>query len=173
MSDADGFTAPSLPINASTPPHLRTQEARRAGDHAAGAEALQLLEWELAGSVLKSVSGLLRNGSGGELPSLSLSLSAASSASASFASRLTEKGVLQLMLDVRTVRDALAGGRPAPSPAPAASSLTRASSSLSGGGAAAVVGGDVMQEPSVAAALAERRREWLRLEQQLQVKGGG
>ena len=121
--------------------------------------------------MLNSVSGLLRNGSGGETPS-SLSLAATSAPSTSFASRLTEKGVLQLMLDVRTVRDALAGGRPSPLPLPAASSLTRASSSLSGGGAAVVVGGDVMQEPSVAAALAERRREWLKLEQQLQVGQG-
>ena len=74
------------------------------------------------------------------------------------ASRLTEKGVLQLMFDIRMLRDVLAGGRPPSAtgtPPPAA--------------AAALALGEVPQDPSVAAALAERKKEWLRLEQMLQV----
>ncbi len=43
-----------------TPTHLPVlQEARRAGDHAVGAEALQILEWELAGAAFDTISSLL------------------------------------------------------------------------------------------------------------------
>ena len=62
---------------------------------------IQLLVWELAGAAVKAISDLLHM-SGGPGPSASLP----------FSLRLTEKGILQLMLDVRTIRDVLAGGRP-------------------------------------------------------------
>ena len=130
------------------------------------ARLLQLLEWELAGATLRTISTLLHGGEGDELAKTGSSGALLGGGSVGpqhsllppLASRLTEKGVLQLMFDIRMLRDVLAGGRP-----PSATGTPPAAA------AAAMALGEVPQDPSVAAALAERKREWLWLEQMLQV----
>ena len=72
-----------------------------AGGHVIGAPALALLEWQLLGSVIKGLGQGL--GPGGSLDA-----------------GLSEKGTLQLLFDVRFLREVLGGGRPlsaAPEPA--------------------------------------------------------
>ena len=94
-----GPTSPFLP----SVPTLRPQEVRRAGDQAAAPDALRQLAWEVHASFLAVVEQLLRL----------LQQQAAAAAAAAGAVTLTEKGVLQLLLDVRFARDVLVGGAPA------------------------------------------------------------
>jgi hypothetical protein len=86
----------------------------------------QVFEWELLGALLSMFNTLLGSSSGlgsGTLSSLP---------GQTLQGRLSEKGVLQLLLDVRLLRDVLAGGRPLGSrAAPAAA----ASAGAAGGGA--------------------------------------
>ncbi|GAX74233.1 hypothetical protein CEUSTIGMA_g1682.t1 [Chlamydomonas eustigma] len=118
------------------------QEVRRAGDHTAGVEALQVLEWELSEAVLRTINEYLDRGS-----------------DLAHVPRLSEKGVLQLLFDVRTIRDVLAGARPhGTSSSATAASDTRTSSLIP----------TAVPDPVMAAAMADRKRAWQRLEQQLQ-----
>jgi hypothetical protein len=142
---------------------------------------MQLLEWELAGSTLQTVLGLIR-GSEDRVPAATHGGSSAvlgGSGGAAFgggqqlpalASRLTEKGVLQLMFDVRTLRDVLACGRPLSASSSSAAAATSAPRAPLHDGSASLGAGEGQQDPRAAAAMAERRKEWLRLEQQLQVR---
>ena len=63
------------------------------GGHLIGAPALALLEWQLMGAILQDFNPRLRPGG-------------------TLGSRISEKGALQLLFDVRFLRDVLAGGRP-------------------------------------------------------------
>lgn len=150
------------------------QELKRAGDQAVPAEALQVWEWELLGAALNCLNQLLSASSLSSANGHSLSAATSSSTSngngrtlsgvltPSLESRLSEKGVLQLLFDVRLVRDILQGGRPL-SPA-----QTQGGGST---GAAATTAPALLdpQDASVLAALADRRRAVTLLEQQLQV----
>ncbi|KAL0023565.1 hypothetical protein WJX77_002562 [Trebouxia sp. C0004] len=69
------------------------RELARAGSHTTGAAAVQLLQWELGNAVLQALSEVLQS-------------------SSSLSSSLSEKGLLQLLFDVRFLSDALAGGKP-------------------------------------------------------------
>ncbi|KAK9841813.1 hypothetical protein WJX81_004723 [Elliptochloris bilobata] len=71
------------------------RELARAGGHLVPPPALALFEWELGAAGLSAITDALQLGT-------------------ALDRGLTEKGVLQLLLDVRFLRDALAGGRPAP-----------------------------------------------------------
>ena len=130
---------------------------------------MQLLEWELAGATLRTISTLLRGGEEDALTKTGnsqhlLGGGGQQHSLPSLASRLTEKGVLQLMFDIRMLRDVLAGGRP-----PSATALQGQTPPPPAAAATTLGLGEVLQDPSVAAALAERKKEWLRLEQLLQV----
>ncbi|KAL3140348.1 hypothetical protein ABBQ38_004612 [Trebouxia sp. C0009 RCD-2024] len=85
------------------------REVARAGGHTTGAVAVQLLEWELGNAVLEAFSEVLQS-------------------SGSLSGKVSEKGLLQLLFDVRFLSDALAGGRPlndTPPPPPPPSRLQR------------------------------------------------
>mmetsp|Transcript_34672 Transcript_34672/g.87742 ORF Transcript_34672/g.87742 Transcript_34672/m.87742 type:complete len:1232 (-) Transcript_34672:139-3834(-) len=148
-------------------------EIRRAGDHTAAVEALQVFEWELAGAAMdcythligpKASFGAASTTSYGRGNSLDLAgatsgYGASAGAAASLAGRLSEKGVLQLLVDVRYLRDVLAGGRPLnPRSTPPGASA--------GGGAPLPLVDP--QDPTALAAMAERKRQGTGLEQQLQ-----
>ncbi|GFR44388.1 hypothetical protein Agub_g5608 [Astrephomene gubernaculifera] len=138
-------------------------EVRRAGDYKIAPEALQAFEWELSRSVTAVYSQLLQPGTG-QLHVRGLS----------------EKGILQLLFDVRFVRDVLLGGRPvgaAGAGATAGGAAARAGTVSSGssnsllGRGLGVGGGGVgaeLADPAVVSALAERKREGAALEQMLQ-----
>jgi len=158
------------------------QELRRAGDHAICTEALQIFEWELAGAAFKAVASVLQTsspvtnkGGAGLHNASSFSLAAKSNGALSplpesSGLKLSEKGVLQLLLDVRLLRDVLAGGRPL--------DLWAASSSAGTPGLEAAVPQSSLltapllqadlQDPAVMAAVVNRKREVSNLEQQLQ-----
>ncbi len=134
----------------------------------AAPEALQLLEWELSRAATATYSQLLQPGG------------------ALSARGVSEKGVLQLLMDVRFIRDVLVGGRPVGT-RPAGQAVGGAGAGASGGlhpsgsggalpGAVSVGGllpgvgvGGELADPTVASALAERKREAAALEQMLQV----
>ncbi|KAL6758300.1 hypothetical protein V8C86DRAFT_2599273 [Haematococcus lacustris] len=192
------------------------QEVQRAGDHAAAPEALQVWEWELGGALLASLTQMVQQQAHSSSSLLTPQQQQAAGAGASnlhhaawlgagegvgggysagaelhcsaagFSGRLSEKGVLQLLLDVRLARDMLAGGRPlCLGPTTAAHSVLSSSSSSSSSSGQAAQGGkgpDQQQQqqqqqqqevldpgsPLVVATVAERRRAAVLLEQQLQ-----
>ncbi|KAK9806237.1 hypothetical protein WJX72_006789 [[Myrmecia] bisecta] len=91
------FSLPATP----SPPALvfllsACREVQRAGGHQVGVAAVEALEWELGGAALQAVRTLLKTGS-------------------VLDRKVSEKGVLQLLFDLRFLQDALAGGRPSPS----------------------------------------------------------
>lgn len=142
------------------------QEVRRAGDHAASSEALQLLAWELGGAALRELAAALGTATAG---------ASMTTTGPPLGARLSEKGVLQLLLDVRLIRETLAGGRPLGAAAAAAGPGAAAPGSGAGvgpGGVGMGVLGMELQDPTVVSLLAERRKEGLRLEQALQVREG-
>ncbi len=100
------------------------------------------------------------------LPLPSAHSKAEEAATGRLAGALTEKGVLQLLMDTRFMRDVLAGGRPL-GPLPAAQQQPP----LPQGLGAEVTGGSEASDRHVVAALMERRRQGLNLEQHLQVWG--
>ncbi|KAG2492230.1 hypothetical protein HYH03_009474 [Edaphochlamys debaryana] len=131
-------------------------ETRRAGDTRIAPEALQLFEWELSRALAAAYSDLLHPGVG-----------------ALHAKGLTEKGVLQLLLDVRFLRDVLVGGRPVsttgrPGAGGAAAGAPGGAVAAAAAAAAGLLPGGELAEPTVAAALAERKKEATALEQMLQ-----
>ncbi|KAG1666478.1 hypothetical protein FOA52_004860 [Chlamydomonas sp. UWO 241] len=125
-------------------------EAVRAGDHTATPDALAVLAWEAGGAALSALSALLAD------------TTEAGAATTATRPALSEKGVLQLLLDARVVRDVTAGGRPLSLRSGAAGA---AAAAAAGGATAAAVAGD---DPAVTAAVAARRRECARLEGELQ-----
>lgn len=134
----------------------------------------QVLEWELLGSLLSVLNTLLGSsapagGLGGVSPtSVGLGTGTLTSLPGqTLEGRLSEKGVLQLLLDVRLLRDVLAGGRPLGSRVGAASALPPAGPGSAAQGAAVLLD---PTDPAVLAALNERRRQGAQLEQQLQVR---
>lgn len=76
-----------------TSAHCACVFSRHAGGHVVGTPALELLEWELSGAALAA-------------------LQAALAPDTAVGARLSEKGLLQLLFDVRFLRDVLSGGRP-------------------------------------------------------------
>ncbi|KXZ49014.1 hypothetical protein GPECTOR_23g103 [Gonium pectorale] len=134
-------------------------EVRRAGDHKIAPEALQVFEWELSRAITSTYMQLLAPGPGGLQ-----------------ARGLSEKGVLQLLFDVRLVRDVLLGGRPVGSAGPSAAGAGTGQSAVRGVGVGgllatgAVVGAGAAElaDPTVLSALAERKRQQAALEQTLQ-----
>lgn len=116
------------------------QEARRAGDHNIGLEALQVYEWELGGALIAAVKALLQPG-------------------APLSVQLSDRGVLQLLMDVRFIRDVLAGGRPM---------VRGGTNSGNGDNLKAGIGVLDLQDPVVTSMLSERRRDGIALEAQLQ-----
>uniref|UniRef100_A0A7S3QNJ0 Conserved oligomeric Golgi complex subunit 1 n=1 Tax=Dunaliella tertiolecta TaxID=3047 RepID=A0A7S3QNJ0_DUNTE len=167
--------------------HGACQEVRRAGDHAAAPEALQALEWEVAGAALVMYARLLRmdasledgpEGSEEEASSsglMGISLAngatglgiggnstsgskAEAAAAARLAGALTEKGVLQLLMDVRFMRDVLAGGRPLGPPQQQHQQQQQHGTE----------GNAEASDSHIVAALMERRRQGSNLEQHLQ-----
>ncbi|KAG2431082.1 hypothetical protein HXX76_009615 [Chlamydomonas incerta] len=143
-------------------------ELRRAGDHKIAPEALQAFEWELSRALISAYAQLLSPGLG-----------------ALSTKGITEKGVLQLLFDVRFIRDVLVGGRPvsatrpggaggagasAASVAAAAAAAATAGAALGGLGGMGGLGAGTAElaDPAVVAALGERRREQAALEQMLQ-----
>jgi hypothetical protein len=134
------------------------QEVRRAGDHTAALEALQALEWEVAGAVAGTYRALL-NPENGPL------------AQSVVRGGCSERGVLQLLLDVRLVRDTLAGGRPLTVIARGGSAggAAGAVAGVAGVGGAAVAAAAALPDPATMAAVAERKKEMVALEQMLQV----
>lgn len=96
---------------------------------------LQIFEWELGEAVISAMAELL------EGPDSRLKAA------------VTEKGVLQLLLDARYLMDVLAGGRPAPSGPPSAAPP----------GAGTV-------DPALNAALAQRKKAQVEIESMLQVR---
>ncbi|KAL0025084.1 hypothetical protein WJX79_007064 [Trebouxia sp. C0005] len=97
MDEGGGEMRFSLPAAPSPGPLLfllaACRELARAGGHTTGAVAVQLLQWELGNAVLQALSEVLQS-------------------SSSLSSSLSEKGLLQLLFDVRFLSDALAGGKP-------------------------------------------------------------
>ncbi|GLC68116.1 hypothetical protein PLESTF_000647700 [Pleodorina starrii] len=157
----------SLPASPSVPVLLLLSaacaEVRRAGDHKIAPEALQAFEWELSRALTSTYSQLLQPGTG------SLHVRG-----------VTEKGILQLLLDVRFLRDVLVGGRPvttrgagAGASGAGAAAAAAAAAAASGGGLGALgsgllLPGSELTDPSLVSALAERKREAAALEQLLQ-----
>ncbi|GMH43717.1 hypothetical protein BSKO_11639 [Bryopsis sp. KO-2023] len=93
-NDQMHFSLPSCPSGTMMMALLGAcRELRRVGDHSVSTEVLQLFEWELGGLMCGALEGLL--GPGGALSEC-----------------LNEVGVLQLLLDVRFLRDALSGAQP-------------------------------------------------------------
>jgi hypothetical protein len=130
---------------------------RRAGDHTTPSDALQLLLWHLHGALLAALQHLLQASSSNS-SSTNGNIWPGSAGPGSRARSLSEKGVLQLLFDQRSMRDVLGGGRPL-----AAVSAVVASS---GGGAAANGG---VSSSSGDADVAARKRLVSGLEQHLQV----
>ncbi|GIL93223.1 hypothetical protein Vretimale_8139 [Volvox reticuliferus] len=154
----------SLPASPSVPVLLllaaACAEVRRAGDHKIAPEALQAFEWELSRAITSTYSQLLQPGTG-----------------ALHVRGVTEKGILQLLLDVRFLRDVLVGGRPVTSrssstPAGTAPGLgaVATAGALGGLGSLAVglLPGVELADPALVSALTERKREAAALEQMLQ-----
>lgn len=102
------------------------------------ANGLQLWEWELSGAVIETFKDLLEQ-SNGDKPALVI----------------TERGILQLIFDLRYLRDVLSGGRPAPPLSHTAEEPSAASR---------------MMDPAVTAAVADRKRAFTKLEGQLQAR---
>eukprot|EP00798_Chlamydomonas_sp_ICE-L_P025620 gene25620-11274_t len=155
--DADGGLADpmadmrfSLPACTSSPlmSYLSAacRELCRAGDHTAGTDALQALEWELGGAALSTYSSLLHAEESGTL-----------------GFSISEKGILQLLLDVRFLRDVFLGGRPL-----TLNKAPDAGTTSAGGTNPRLMGGVELQDPAVAAALSARKREQSSLESQMQ-----
>lgn len=151
-----------------------------AGDHSVALEALQVFEWELLGSALSCYNQLLgtRGGSSGGLGHLGGSgslgpavtggaLAVPAVAPTSLEGRLSEKGVVQLLMDVRFLRDVLVGGKPL-TPRPVTAPAVSADGGMPAAAAHAPLTLDP-HDPLVLSALAERKRMGLSLEQQLQV----
>lgn len=86
-----------------------------AGGHLLEEEPLQLFKWRLCGSLLAALSAALgeaeANGDGGGLGTVETA-AVGSGHSAVLAGKVSEKGVLQLLFDVRFLLDLLSGGRP-------------------------------------------------------------
>mmetsp|Transcript_16154 Transcript_16154/g.45001 ORF Transcript_16154/g.45001 Transcript_16154/m.45001 type:complete len:1129 (-) Transcript_16154:189-3575(-) len=135
---ADGdmrFSLPTFPVAPTMSFLLNAcRELQRAGGHMISSSALQLFEWELSGAMVAALGAVLEESSG---PSPKKAVS--------------EKGVLQLLFDVRYLRDVLSGARPAP---PASS--------------AAAAAGPGMVDPAVISAMSERKRAMVELESKLQ-----
>lgn len=87
-------------------------------------------------------------------------------ASASLSSRLTDKGVLQLLFDIRLVRDVLSGGRPMLGSQHAGSDV--AAGTAQGGGEVSPALLD-SADPSALSAVSDRKKACNQLEQSLQV----
>lgn len=88
------FQLPSCPSGAMMKALLEScRELQRVGGHSACKEALQLFEWELGSSACDTMKELLDDG--GPL-----------------SQGLQETGALQLLLDIRLLRDVLAGAQP-------------------------------------------------------------
>lgn len=120
------------------------READRAGGHVAPQPALELLMWHLDGSclaVFHKAAGHCSNGSnsggggGGDVGRVR--------------SKLTERGVLQLLFDCAVARRVLRGGQPAGGFDAPSSAPSRAS-------------------PAVAAQIADRQQQWAEVEEVLQ-----
>ncbi|GIL55296.1 hypothetical protein Vafri_10857 [Volvox africanus] len=154
----------SLPASPSVPVLLllaaACAEVRRAGDYKIAPEALQAFEWELSRAVTSTYSQLLQPGTG-----------------VLHVRGITEKGILQLLLDVRFLRDMLVGGRPvtarsSSAPAGPAPGLGAVATSGAIGGlgslAAGLLPGVELADPALVSALTERKREAAALEQMLQ-----
>eukprot|EP00873_Tetraselmis_striata_P033583 jgi/Tetstr1/453847/TSEL_004008.t1 len=128
------FSLPMCPTSASMLFLLRScRELQRAGGHMISNSGLQIFEWELGEAVISAMAELL------EGPDSRLKAA------------VTEKGVLQLLLDARYLMDVLAGGRPAPSGPPSAAPP----------GAGTV-------DPALNAALAQRKKAQVEIESMLQ-----
>ncbi|PRW61105.1 conserved oligomeric Golgi complex subunit 1 [Chlorella sorokiniana] len=117
------FQLPATPSPAAVQLTLAAcQEADRAGGHLLEDEALLLLKWQLGGAVLAALHAELATGEAGGVDSTA-GQAAADADTTSLAGsgareqqrlgdHLSEKGVLQLLFDVRFLLDLLAGGRP-------------------------------------------------------------
>jgi hypothetical protein len=152
-------------------------EAERAGGAAAAGDALQLLQWELQGALLEAVAARLGagdGGGGGGGGAWGVNGEGPVARRQAGAEPVSEKGVLQLLFDLRVIRDVLAGAFPAdgtaaPRGGGSGDAAPARSRSLGGSGVPEVAS----VGPVAAAALAERRRRLLGLEQQLQVRVAG
>lgn len=131
------------------------REVKRAGDHTIGADALQIFEWELQVACVQCLMEVLTP-PGGQL-----------------SARVSEKGVLQLLLDLRFTRDVLAGGRPhtrsATAMQPGSGTAAQAGSPMAGGGGG---GGRLLHaadtETAALACMATQRQALAALEGELQ-----
>lgn len=133
------------------------QEVRRAGEHTTPADALQLLLWELHGSLLATLQQLLQTSSSQSYSTSNGNVTGPAAGHAGSHRVLTEKGVLQLLFDQRFMRDVLGGGKPLS--AVSAGSSTQSAAAANGGGAAAA-----------ATDVAGRKKLVSGIEQQLQVR---
>ena len=150
-----------------------SQEVRRAGEHTATVDALQLLLWELHGGLLAALQQLMHatstTSNGNMMPAggpggIGSRHQHANSSSSSRA--LSEKGVLQLLFDQRFLRDVLTGGKPLAvvSGGVGGSSGVHAATANGNGGSSSSGSG-----VSAEAAVAARKQLVTAVEQQLQV----
>ena len=101
---------------AATPPAVQAalaacSEADRAGGHLLEGEALALLKWRLGAALLSALRAGLGDADGDASGDAS-GAGVGGGSGGQLGGRLSEKGVLQLLFDVRFLTDLLAGGRP-------------------------------------------------------------
>ncbi|KAL4423803.1 hypothetical protein ABPG75_001104 [Micractinium tetrahymenae] len=116
------FQLPAAPSPAAVEAALAAcREVDRAGGHLLEEEPLLLFKWRLGHSLLAALGAALAEGpADGEWPSAAHAAADGSSSGGSaggparglLAGKLSEKGVLQLLFDVRFLTDFLGGGRP-------------------------------------------------------------
>ncbi len=146
----------------------------------------QVWAWELLGSCLDALStlsgavGQLEDPASPHVPSAPTTPHTAAAAAhgwhqaspsgAASSLVLSDKGVLQLLFDLRLLREVLAGGRPLLRGNGNAGNARNVVSGGSGGGGG---GGDALldpQDPTALAMVSERRKAGVQLEQLLQVR---
>uniref|UniRef100_A0A061S2P7 Conserved oligomeric Golgi complex subunit 1 n=1 Tax=Tetraselmis sp. GSL018 TaxID=582737 RepID=A0A061S2P7_9CHLO len=139
--DGMRFTLPICPSN-STMALLSSAccEVHRIGGQSAMYSALQLFQWELGGAVVKAMHNVLDT----------LNHSNHSD------KKISEKGVLQILMDIRFLRDVLSGGLPV-NLQPALDGAVGESERSSG-----------VLNPRVSALLQERKRNMIEIESMLQ-----
>lgn len=148
------------------------QEVRRAGEHTATADALQLLLWELHGSLLSTLQQLLYANSATSNGNTTAASAAGATSNGSHKKNvLSEKGVLQLLFDQRFMRDVLAGGKPLVAVAAAADKPGVPGAGSVGGVHMPSSNGNVHSGAS--AETAARKQLVSGVEQQLQVSDSG
>lgn len=85
-----------------------------AGGHLLEEEPLLLLKWRLGGSLLSTLSAALAEDGveGSQAAAADEDAGSAAAGCGTLGSKLSEKGVLQLLFDVRFLMDLLSGSRP-------------------------------------------------------------